>query len=330
MNNEAATVCAVIVTYNRKNYLCNLLNELCKQTHKLSAIFVLNNHSTDDTAQALLDMNFIDQIDEAYVHSKDWSGLQAFYYCNEFNSGGSGGFRKVFELVSQFSFDYIWAMDDDVLPAYDCLELLLKNMSKSVRVVVPSRTDDNYLDSATVRYNLSNPFLYTPAKRTKRIESTKLRQNSTKICTFPFEGPLFQKKVIDEIGYPDDSYFILYDDSDYARRCLDVTEIHYIKDAILHRCIVSKAPEKWSWKSYYGYRNCFRFDRQYGKNILVKKLRPYIIRNVACLLNYLRQDNTKLNTIKIAYYDAVNNISGKTVEPGKLDEYLISSTSKLK
>ena len=46
-------VCAVVVTYNRKNLLREGLQNLLRQSRPLDAIVVIDNKSTDDTAQML-------------------------------------------------------------------------------------------------------------------------------------------------------------------------------------------------------------------------------------------------------------------------------------
>ncbi len=39
------TVCAVVVTYNRKELLIECLNALCKQTRPIDAVYVIDNFS---------------------------------------------------------------------------------------------------------------------------------------------------------------------------------------------------------------------------------------------------------------------------------------------
>ena len=47
------SICAVVVTFNRKVLLLNCLNALKAQTHPLSHIVVIDNASTDGTADFL-------------------------------------------------------------------------------------------------------------------------------------------------------------------------------------------------------------------------------------------------------------------------------------
>ena len=52
MNKE--TVCAVVVTYNRKNHLLECLEGLRKQTRPIDAIYLVDNASTDGTPDLYL------------------------------------------------------------------------------------------------------------------------------------------------------------------------------------------------------------------------------------------------------------------------------------
>ena len=48
------TICAVIVTYNRKEYLSKLLEALRFQTRRLDGVLIFDNHSSDGTDHYLL------------------------------------------------------------------------------------------------------------------------------------------------------------------------------------------------------------------------------------------------------------------------------------
>ena len=56
------TVCAVVVTYNRKELLIKCLKSLLKQTTPLQAIIIIDNNSTDNTQELLLQEKYITQI----------------------------------------------------------------------------------------------------------------------------------------------------------------------------------------------------------------------------------------------------------------------------
>ena len=53
------------------------------------------------------------------------AGLELQRIHLEENTGGAGGFRAGAEAAYDQGFDRIWLMDDDVVPAPDCLALLM-------------------------------------------------------------------------------------------------------------------------------------------------------------------------------------------------------------
>ena len=103
-------IIAVVVTYNRIELLKRTVR--CLQQNKpVSSIVVVNNGSTDATAEWL----------------KTQSGLTVI---NQANVGGSGGFYTGMQYAYQAGADWIWCMDDDVFPRADCLERLLQHAGR--------------------------------------------------------------------------------------------------------------------------------------------------------------------------------------------------------
>ena len=56
-------VYVAIVTYNRKEYLLNLLEALQQSEKKISGILLLDNKSTDGTNQTLMEIGFTEKDD---------------------------------------------------------------------------------------------------------------------------------------------------------------------------------------------------------------------------------------------------------------------------
>ena len=102
-------VCAVVVTYNRKDLLRTCLQSLLKQTRMPDCIVVVDNASTDGT-RAMLDTEF--------------QQLQRLNL--ETNSGGAGGFKAGMQSAYCRKFEWIWVMDDDIEVTPECLEKMLE------------------------------------------------------------------------------------------------------------------------------------------------------------------------------------------------------------
>lgn len=103
-------IIAVILTYNRKDLLSQCLEAVSRQSRPCDEIIVVDNASTDDTEQMLRHLS----LRNLTVHRLSE------------NIGASGGFNAGFRLAYQSGADQVWMMDDDVIPADDALEQLLK------------------------------------------------------------------------------------------------------------------------------------------------------------------------------------------------------------
>lgn len=311
-------VCTLVVTFNRKECLYRLITEgLWKQTYPIDTVLIFDNHSTDGTAEMLCEKEFVASYTCGKLSENIYEGKRILYFQNTSNDGGSAGFHNGIRLAHEQNTDLIWAMDDDVLPEEDCLEKLVESMSESRRMCIPCRTDKNFCDYAVIGLNLSNPFLYSNKSRKTRIPSQDIEE-SINVVDMPFEGPLIDRTLIDEIGYPVKDLFIFYDDTEYAQRALAKTDIRYIKKAVLHKQIIlpkiKHAPL--GWRAYYSLRNQCWFDRNNGKNIFVKKVRPIYSSVCLSIKSLLLRHPMDIRIIWKAYLDGVRGIMGKTVEPG--------------
>ena len=103
---------AVIVTYNRKAMLQRCLRALCTQTAGVPELWVIDNASTDGTAELVAQLNL------PTMH----------YYNTGKNLGGAGGFACGIQQAACSGAEYLWIMDDDCLPEPDALQQLLQRM----------------------------------------------------------------------------------------------------------------------------------------------------------------------------------------------------------
>lgn len=314
-------VCVTIVTYNRINYLIKLLDALSKQTYSVSIIAIVDNNSSDETPAILMENGIIKNVIEGSTEMSFWRGIQINYYRSLENTGGSGGFAQVMSMAQEYDCDYIWAMDDDVLPETDCLEHLIKFCDNSSRMCIPCRCDEQFQDYAVQKFNLTNPFLYHVNEcKQNLILGSKIERDYVYVEDMAFEGPLLERKLVKEIGIPNKEYFILFDDTDYAHRALDKTRIRYVKNAKLHKQIVppQKKGSTWSWKAYYATRNAAYFDSIYGKNFFVRNLRPRLRIADLLLRAIIRGRFYRIKWLLRAHNDGMNHRMGKTVDPKEI------------
>ncbi|NMB92559.1 MAG: glycosyltransferase [Parcubacteria group bacterium] len=292
-------IAAIVVTYNRKELLQKCLDGLLSQTRPLDSIIIIDNASTDGTEELLEDKGYLTNPIIDYVKMLT-------------NTGGSGGFHEGVKRGYSKGYDWLWLMDDDVMPENNCLEVLLSNIDTIYKikkmkpwVVVPTRSylDQNKLSEPVVeKYNLNNPF-HSLVQNT--ISENHINEEYFQIEGFAFEGPLINKECIARIGYPDKRFFIWGDDTDY---CLRIRKaggiIFYIPKAKLIRLrIPSNVNILTKEQLIILYRNAIYLNLKYG-SIFVKILRPLFTVLKFISINVIKGQIKKVPNVFISLFFA--------------------------
>ncbi len=284
------TVAVVVVTYNRADLLERMLAGLDALDRRPDSVIVVNNASTDHTRQVL---ERTTNPDLMAIHTTE-------------NIGGAGGFHLGLKTAYDKGYDAMWLMDDDVVPAPDCLTRLLE-VDNSCLTAVREDLTGALVEKAAVRFDLRNPLSIRPKKAS--VDSTYADRASmpatVPVDNVSFEGFLVRREVIDTIGLPDPSYFIFYDDVDFAIRARrSGYEILAVRDAVLVRQLdFDQQHDLAGWKGYYMYRNLFAVHFRYGENPLVR-LKPWLITLGVLALSPLRGGRAEARNVTRALRDA--------------------------
>jgi GT2 family glycosyltransferase len=284
------TVAIVVVTYNRADLLERMLAGLAALERLPEAVIVVDNASTDRTPEVLV--------------AATNPGLQVLRA--EENLGGAGGFHRGVRAAYEQGFDRIWLMDDDVIPAPDCLTVL---MAQDEHCLMAVREDSRgaLVEKSAVRFDLANPLAIRP--KTAMVETEyghrHLMPHRVEVHNVAFEGFMVRRSVVDEIGLPDPSFFIFYDDADYALRARRAGHrIWAVRDAVLVRQLdFDQQHDLSGWKGYYMYRNLFVVHLRYGENPLVRA-KPWLITAAVVLLSPLRGGRAEARNVIRAMRDA--------------------------
>ncbi len=210
------SVAAVVVTYNRKDYLADLLPSLLAQTRPLQAVYVVDNASTDGTGEYL---------------DKEYGTHPLIQRINlTENSGGSGGFNAGVLAAYRAGHDWFWLMDDDVLALPDGLEGLM-----------PFTDQAGCIHGRRIDFH-GGPFFWQPRiNESLGIPLPYLRdpfadgRDSFETNSGVFEGMLVSREVVEAIGPPDPRFFITWDDAVYALLASRVTRVLYVDHFALRR-----------------------------------------------------------------------------------------------
>lgn len=256
------SVAVVIVTFNRADLLARMLDGLAAQTRPPDAVYVVDNASTDHTRTVLQRHDLPLRV----THSED-------------NLGGAGGFHLGVKKAYEAGHDRIWLMDDDVVPAPECLAVLM-DQDEPCLAAVREDVAGRLVEKAAVRFDLRNPLAIRPKRAT--VDATYADRSAMPervgLENVAFEGFMFRREVVDAIGLPDASFFIFYDDVDFAVRARRAGfRIWGIRDAVLVRQLdFDQQHDMAGWKGFYMFRNLFVVHFRYGENVLVR-LKPYLI-----------------------------------------------------
>ncbi|SFC98309.1 glycosyltransferase family 2 protein [Butyrivibrio sp. YAB3001] len=196
-------VCAVVVTYNRKDLLLQCIDAILSQTYPVKKIILVDNASTDGTGELLRQKGYLEK--ENIIYSLLSS-----------NTGGAGGFHEGIKIAHSLKPDWVWIMDDDVIPDETCLEELL-NADKLVK-------EDVSFYASSIR-NADGMAMNVP--KLDRRQFTKytdwyqyLDEGIVNIVKATFVSLLINRKAIDKCGLPWAPFFIWGDDSEYTQRII--------------------------------------------------------------------------------------------------------------
>ncbi len=262
--NHDESICAIVVTYNRKELLMECLDALENQSKPINAIYIVDNASTDGTPDLLLKNNYLDyKIPEKI--EKPWEGtskkgkLIIHYLRMHENTGGSGGFHEGLKRAHRINYNWYWLMDDDTIVSNNGLELLFSKMhllkDKAGFFCSKVLWDDNnihLMNIPQIQPLVSNvPF-------NKYDDSSILLVKASSFVSF-----LIKYEIVDEFGFPLKEFFIWGDDIEYTHRITDNNYVGvYVQDSIAYH----KTMENYStditldnikniWKYKFGIRN---------------------------------------------------------------------------
>ncbi len=209
---SSARVAAAIVTYNRKDLLVEALEAVFAQTHPVERLFVVDNASTDGTAE--LDVLRDDRV--TYVRLPD-------------NRGGAGGFAAAVEVARDSDCDWIWLFDDDAEPHADSLERLLASPPASDPRTAAVCSKVVYA-SGGIDTNQRGHF----QRRLKPLAEGEYRAGHYPSLGFlSFVGSLVRSDVARLIDPPRADFFVWGDDVEYSLRLRRHGEIRLVSESVI-------------------------------------------------------------------------------------------------
>lgn len=210
------SVCAFVLTRNRKALLAECVRALLAQTHPVEQVIVLDNASTDGTEEHLRECGLLDEPRVRFERRSE-------------NTGGAGGYREGVRLGVEAARDWLWLMDDDAEPRPDALEKLVAAAAADDAAVCPAVVHPDGSIDLQHRCRMGRFIVPLP-------ESAYAPGRREEVECASFVGLLMRTDAARAAGLPIAEFFIGYDDAEYSLRLREHGRIRLVPESeILHK-----------------------------------------------------------------------------------------------
>jgi len=206
----------VIVTFNRSGYLRGLLESVAALDPAPARVVVVNNASTDDTA------DYLDGVAGEFPVPLTVCTLTE-------NTGGSGGFAAGINAALALDAQWLWLMDDDVVALPGALAALGKWTGK-YDCIHGRRFDETGRPFFWQHRFIPLLGVHVPVRGNVFRDSPVFDTNVG--C---FEGMLINADTVRAIGLPDPRFFINGDDEIYGWLASLNHRVAYVNDFVLRK-----------------------------------------------------------------------------------------------
>lgn len=222
----------IIVTFKRQELLGVLFDSILTSTVAPWRIVVVDNENSQQTAQLV--EAFSARVCDAWGTTDDdpdaeGGTARVVYVAEPKNIGGSGGFSHGVRRAYELGAEWFWLMDDDVAIEAEGLERL-SQWTERYKVVQGQRYDFDggpfyWQYRFWVPLGIYNPFA------TSKFDGSGCKPTNVS-C---FEGGLYAREVVRRIGFPDERFFLYWDDAIYGYLASKICEPVVVSDFVLRR-----------------------------------------------------------------------------------------------
>lgn len=306
-------IACVIVAYNNTNNLGKLLEALLNQSKQIAEIILVDNASSDGTAQ---------MVKQTFP--------QVTLFANSSNTGVGGGYAQGMEYAHKKGYSWIWLFDGDSLPQVSALEQLmtalvnLMPLHPKIGILASSPTNPltGQIYGGFIRKGLFH-------KIPKEITHFK---KPVSVDTVVSSGCLVSDKVIEDVGFPRTDFFMDFVDAEYNLRVLKkgyeiisvpnsiifhhvggtrIIASRMVKSAIrfcsIKENVLSSHPP---WREYYAKRNeMYTFWHEFRSYRAIFRL--MLATSATILEIVIFNDKQKVQGIKYIFQGLIDGFKGK-------------------
>lgn len=211
----------VITTFNRADYLAELLSSIAALQPAPDGVVVVNNASTDGTVAV---------IEQARAQLAALPcPIPVIHHELAVNSGGSGGFCAGVERALAEGAQWMWLMDDDVTTVPGAIGAFGPWM-ESYDAIIGRRYDAS--GAPFYWQNNFSTFLGFPLPVRGDVFKDANEFNTNVGC---FEGMLVHADAVRGVGLPDPRFFLNWDDTTYGWLISLQRPVRYVNEFVLHK-----------------------------------------------------------------------------------------------
>lgn len=290
---KSPLVAAVIVTYNRCDVLRESLSGLLAQTRPVDEVLVVDNASTDDTAEMVA----------AEFPSVRLTGMPD-------NAGFAGGCAEGLRVTTEGGHDWAWVFNDDDIPDSNALEVMIAAAGKlpAAGILGCCRRNANGLPIVLgARWN--NRHVPVPFQADTSVSPIKLD-------VVTFSGSLIATSLTREIGVPKADYFMMVEDLEYCLRARrGGWNIYVLPQPLTTSRNLGSGAQSAPWRGYYQTRNQLAMTLEHRS---VPELWWWAVRNAKFCAGTLRSGDRRGERLRLralGAWHALRGVSGPTIPP---------------
>lgn len=226
---------------------------------------------------------------------------------SETNLGFAGGNNLGIKYALGKGADYILLLNNDTIVEKDFLDILVNNASENQNIGLAVPKINYYSDPSKVWYAGGYINKFRGVALTEGSGKSDSKYTEDKFVTFATACCLLiDKRVINDIGLMDESYFLYLEDADYCIRSYKCGyKILFVAQSkIYHKINKSTTKENNYVPLYYNTRNRLTFIKKFYKNIFYLSLLYMLcIFSLKSMIGIFTGDFTRVKVIYLAFRD---------------------------
>jgi hypothetical protein len=267
-------VSIIIVTWNKRADVLNLLDSLLAIRCTCANIVVVDNASTDGSAEAVR------------LHPLAVTLLQ-----NRENLGGTGGFNTGIRYALQhLEQDYLWLLDNDAEVIASTLDKIMMVMEgdRSIGVAgscIMSPEDHGLIVEAGGFVETASA-TWRPHRRYQRYESLLMPGAVEDVDYVPTCSAVVRAEVFRRVGILDERFFLHWDDIDFCARAraAGFRVVSVLESQVFHGA--EKGHSRMTL--YYDFRNALLYFSKHAAGVArLRAVKALLARNLVSCVYYL-------------------------------------------